>query len=249
MNALVVQNLTMAYADTPVVENLNFEVPRACLMAIVGPNGSGKTTTLRGLIGAMPRVSGTVTFATTTKHGLVYVPQRASVDWDFPLRVQDVVAQGRLGGLGLFGRFKPEDHAAVASALQKVDLEAFADRQIGELSGGQQQRTFLARALAQDGDLYLMDEPFQGVDATTERSMIAVLHELRARGKTVVVVHHDLSTVREYFDQVLLMNRTAIACGPTHEVFTLENLQRTYSGRLAVFDGAVVEAKAPRGLA
>jgi manganese/zinc/iron transport system ATP- binding protein len=167
---------------------------------------------------------------------ITYVPQRGSVDWDFPVNVYDVVCQGRFSHLGLFKRMRPEDRRIVADALQKVEMSEFSRRQIGELSGGQQQRVFLARALAHEGDVYLMDEPFAGVDAATERAIVDVLRQLQKEGKTVLVVHHDLSTVAEYFDQVLLLNKRLISFGDTQDVFTGENLQSTYGGKLAVLE-------------
>lgn len=242
MNVLEVRDLVMAYDRHVAVDGLSFDVPQGCVMAIVGPNGSGKTTTLKGIVGAVRPRSGVVRLSPEIQRrsGLVYVPQRASVDWDFPLRVRDVVEQGRAVRAGWFGRLGAADRELIDRAMDQVAMRDLAERQIGELSGGQQQRTFLARALAQDGDFYVMDEPFQGVDAATEHAIVEVLRELKSAGRTVLVVHHDLTTVRAYFDRVLLMNRRAVACGPTHEVFHRENLQATYEGRLVQFDGEVV---------
>lgn len=242
MNALEVRDLVITYDRHVAVDALSFDVPQGCIMAIVGPNGSGKTTTLKGIVGAIRPRSGVVRIAPEIqkRRGLVYVPQRASVDWDFPLRVRDVVEQGRAVRAGLFGRLGPADREAVDRAMAEVGISDLAQRQIGELSGGQQQRTFLARALAQEGDLYIMDEPFQGVDAATEHAIVDVLGRVKDAGRTVLVVHHDLATVRAYFDRVLLMNRRAVACGPTQEVFHRRNLQLAYDGRLVQFDDEVL---------
>lgn len=244
-DVLTVANLTAGYGGAPAIDGLTFSVEPGRLVGIVGPNGAGKTTMIKAIMGALPTISGEITVCgkrgKAALRDLVYVPQRASVDWDFPLTVRDVVAQGRYGSLGLLRRPSDEDRQRVESALEKVAISALADRQIGELSGGQQQRVFLARALAQDGRVYLMDEPFQGVDAATETAIIEVLRTLREAGHTVLVVHHDLSTVRDYFDEIVLLNIELIAYGPTAEVFVPEMLQRAYGGRLAVFDdGAVV---------
>lgn len=245
-DALEVQGLTVAYDGAPVVQDVSFKVSKGKLVGIVGPNGAGKTTMIKAMMDSLPIVSGRVeVLGEQGKHArreLIYVPQRASVDWDFPLTVRDVVMQGRYGSLGLLKRPRAEDRDRVASALEKVGITSLADRQIGELSGGQQQRVFLARALAQDGSVYLMDEPFQGVDAATESAIIDVLRALRTAQKTVIVVHHDLSTVRDYFDELILLNVQLIAHGPTAETFTPELLQKAYGGKLAMFDGAVVVA-------
>ena len=239
MKALEVRSLSVAYDGKPVVDGVSFAIDAGRLVGIVGPNGAGKTTMIKAIMGALPTISGEV--AVMGKSGraarsLVYVPQRASVDWDFPLTVKDVVMQGRYGSMGLLKRPKQADRDAVQQALEKVVITDLAGRQIGELSGGQQQRVFLARALAQEGDVYLMDEPFQGVDAATETAIIDVLRELRGRGKTVLVVHHDLSTVRDYFDEIILLNVSLIAHGPTKEVFTPALLNKAYGGKLALFD-------------
>jgi manganese/zinc/iron transport system ATP- binding protein len=207
-------------------------------MAIVGPNGAGKTTLIKSILGLIRPVAGHVQVLggpyRQRRESVAYVPQRGSVDWDFPTNVLDVVEMGRYGALGWIRRpGKPERERAL-DALRKVGMEAFAGRQISQLSGGQQQRVFLARALAQDADIYLMDEPFQGVDATTERAIVDILRELRATGKTVIAVHHDLQTVSEYFDWVTLLNVRLIASGPVIDVFTEENLRLTYGGMAAI---------------
>ncbi len=205
-------------------------------MAIVGPNGAGKTTFIKALLDLVPRAAGQVRIFgapyAERRHLVAYVPQRGSVDWDFPTNVLDVVMMGLYGRLGWFRRPGRAERAQAMQALDQVGMTAFATRQISQLSGGQQQRVFLARALVQDAQIYLMDEPFQGVDATTERAIIELLRTLRAQGKTVLVVHHDLQTVPEYFDQVMLLNVYKIASGPVENVFTEDNLRLTYGGRV-----------------
>ena len=236
--ALEVHDLTVAYHKKPVLWGIDLAVPSGQLVGIVGPNGAGKSTLIKACMGLMPTASGWVRFfgepfgRVATRIG--YVPQRESVDWDFPVNVMDVVLMGRFGRLGLFRRPSRADREVARACLEKVQMLPFAERQISNLSGGQQQRVFLARALAQEADLYFMDEPFAGVDATTEASIIAVLRELRDRGKTILVVHHDLPTARQYFDMLLLLNMRLVAFGRTPEVFTGDYLQQTYGGRLSI---------------
>jgi manganese/zinc/iron transport system ATP- binding protein len=206
-------------------------------MAVVGPNGAGKTSLIKSVTGLVRPVAGHITIFgkpyQEQRHLVGYVPQRNSVDWDFPTTVLDVVMMGRYGGLGWFRRPGPAERALALEALEKVGIAEFRGRQISQLSGGQQQRLFLARAIVQDARIYLMDEPFQGVDATTERAIVMLLKEMRARGKTVVVVHHDLQTVPEYFDWVTLLNVRCVASGPVDRVFTDRNLRLTYGGRVS----------------
>jgi manganese/zinc/iron transport system ATP- binding protein len=239
MNAVEVADLTVAYADKPVLWDVDLEVLPGVLMAVVGPNGAGKTTLIRAVLGLVKPAAGRALVygkAYEEQRRLVgYVPQRGSVDWDFPTSVLDVVLMGRYGRLGWVRRPGAEDRAAARQALEHVGMAELEGRQISQLSGGQQQRVFLARALVQEAEVYFMDEPFQGVDATTEKAIVELLRELRARGKTVIAVHHDLQTVPEYFDQVTLLNVRRIASGPVGEVFTEENLRRTYGGRAAFF--------------
>ncbi len=234
--ALDVADLTVAYRDQPVLWDVDLEVPEGVLMAVVGPNGAGKTTLIKAVLGLVPIAAGRVLVHGAPyqrKRQLVaYVPQRGSVDWDFPTDVLDVVMMGRYGALGWIRRPGKNERERAMAALEQVGMADFARRQIAQLSGGQQQRVFLARALVQDAKLYLMDEPFQGVDATTERTIVTLLQTLRSEGKTVLVVHHDLQTVPEYFDWVLLLNVRRIAAGPVPEVFTDENLRKTYGGRV-----------------
>jgi manganese/zinc/iron transport system ATP- binding protein len=233
--AIEVHDLTVAYRDKPVLWDIDLTVPAGVLMAVVGPNGAGKTTLIKAILGLLRPVSGAVLVHGTPyaprAQAVAYVPQRGTVDWDFPTTVFDVALMGTYGRLGWFRRPGAAERAATADALARVGMSAFADRQISQLSGGQQQRVFLARALVQDAPVYLMDEPFQGVDAVTEKAIVDILRELRARGRTVVVVHHDLSTVPEYFDWVTLLNVRKIASGPTATAFITANLKLTYGDR------------------
>ena len=234
---LAIGGLTVSYGDKPVLFSVDFVTPPGAMLVVIGPNGAGKSTLIKAALGIVPRVSGEVTsFGRPLKqarHRIAYVPQRASVDWDFPATVLDVVLMGLYRDIG-FLRFAGARHRRRAmDCLDRVGMQAFAHRQIGQLSGGQQQRVFLARALAQDAELYVMDEPFAGVDAATERAIIAVLKDLNQRGKTIICVHHDLATVRDYFSHVLILNVRRVADGPVAAAFTPENLQIAYGGRLA----------------
>lgn len=235
---LETHDLTVAYGKKPVLYGIDVEVPEGKLIGIVGPNGAGKSTLIKAIMGVVPMTSGWVKifgkpFKANAKR-VGYVPQRESVDWDFPVSVIDVVLMGRYGRLGWFSRPKKRDREIANESLDKVGMLPFANRQISNLSGGQQQRVFLARALAQQSDLYLMDEPFVGVDAATEAAIIEILQELKSQGKTILVVHHDLPTAKKYFDMLLLLNMRVVAFGPTAEVFTNELLQKTYGGRLTI---------------
>ena len=236
--AIEIEDLTVAYGDAPVLWDVDLEVPPGVLMAIVGPNGAGKTTLIKAVLGLVEPAAGRILIDGRPYDDLRltvgYVPQRGTVDWDFPTTVLDVVMMGRYGALGLFKRPGRAERAQAMSALEQVGMERLATRHISRLSGGQQQRVFLARALVQDADVYLMDEPFQGVDAATEKAIIQLLRDFRASGKTVVAVHHDVQTVEEYFDQVMLLNVRRIASGDVSEVFTDENIRLTYGGRLAI---------------
>jgi manganese/zinc/iron transport system ATP- binding protein len=236
--AIEVHDLTVAYRDKPVLWDIDLTVPRGVLMGVVGPNGAGKTTLIKAILGLIRPVSGAVLVNgrpySPRSRSIAYVPQRGTVDWDFPTTVADVVLMGTYGRLGWFRRPGRAEYAATAEALRRVGLSAVASRQISQLSGGQQQRVFLARALVQDAPVYLMDEPFQGVDAVTERAIVEILRELRNRGQTVLVVHHDLHSVPEYFDWVTLLNVRKIASGPVGEVFTPEHLKAAYGDRVRV---------------
>ncbi|MFN2381004.1 MAG: metal ABC transporter ATP-binding protein [Guyparkeria sp.] len=234
---LAVRGLTVSYGDKPAVFSLDMTVEDGSMTAIIGPNGAGKSTTLKAVLGIVPRLSGVVSVygqpLAKTRQRIAYVPQRASVDWDFPTSVIDVTLMGLARELGLLRPVREHHRERALECLDRVGMRDFADRQIGQLSGGQQQRVFLARALAQGADLYLLDEPFAGVDAATERAIIDVLKTLKADGRTVVAVHHDLSTVRDYFDHVMMINVHKVAEGPVAEAFTEDNLQDAYGGRLA----------------
>jgi manganese/zinc/iron transport system ATP- binding protein len=243
---LAITGLTVAYGDKPVLFDVDLTVPPGVMAAIVGPNGAGKSTLIKAALGVVPRVSGDVSVfgrpPGEQRRRIAYVPQRAGVDWEFPASVLDVVMMGLYREIGLFRLAGRRHRAAAMEHLARVGMEDFAGRQIGQLSGGQQQRVFLARALAQGADLYVMDEPFAGVDAATERAIVAVLKDLQTAGRTIVCVHHDLATVRDYFDYVVLLNVRKIAEGPVATTFTAANLQTAYGGRLAL---AQLSAGAP----
>lgn len=240
---LEIHDLTVAYHRKPVLYGIDLEVPEGKLIGIIGPNGAGKSTLIKAIMGLLPASSGWVkVFGKSYRenaHRVGYVPQRESVDWDFPVNVMDVVLMGRYGRLGLGRRPTKKDREVARECLEKVKMLPYANRQIGNLSGGQQQRVFLARALAQESDLYLMDEPFVGVDAATEAAIITILRELKSSGKTLLVVHHDLASAKEYFDMLMLLNMRLVAFGPTDEVFNPEILQTTYGGRLTILSDVV----------
>jgi manganese/zinc/iron transport system ATP- binding protein len=241
--AIEVNDLTVAYQENPVLWDIDLSVRQGALTAIVGPNGAGKTTLIKAVMGLVKPAAGQVRVLgrayREARRDVAYVPQRGTVDWDFPTSVLDVVLMGTYGGLGWIRRPGRAERDRARDAIEKVGMEAFADRQISRLSGGQQQRVFLARALVQDARLYLMDEPFQGVDARTERTIVDVLRELRGRGETVVAVHHALQTVPEYFDDVVLLNVRKIASGPVGAAFTEENLRLAYGGRVPFLQALV----------
>jgi len=234
--AIEITDLTIAYKEKPVLWDVDLEFPEGNLTAIVGPNGAGKTTLLKAILGLIPPSAGQVLVfgkPLRQQRRLVgYVPQRGSVDWDFPTSALDVVMMGRYGHLGWLRRPGKAERDLAMQALQSVGMQDFAGRQISQLSGGQQQRVFLARALAQDAAIYLMDEPFQGVDAVTERAILEMMRRLRDEGKTVIVVHHDLQSVPEFFDRAVLLNVRKIASGPVSEVFTDANLRAAYGDRV-----------------
>jgi manganese/zinc/iron transport system ATP- binding protein len=242
---LKIRDLTVAYHRKPVIWDIDLSIPEGKLVSIVGPNGAGKSTLIKACLELIPRSSGEVSIYGKSykkaRKQVGYVPQRESVDWDFPVSALDVVAMGTYGKLGWFRRVNKRSKALSMEALERVGLADYAHRQISQLSGGQQQRTFLARALVQDADIYFMDEPFAAVDAATERAIVELLKELQKRGKTVLVVHHDLATVPQYFDWTVLLNMRVVAAGPTDEVFNQENLRRTYGGKLTLFTQAANE--------
>ena len=225
MNAIEIKNLTVAYGENIALENVNLDIEVGSLMALVGPNGAGKSTLIKTILKFLKQITGKIKI---NGKNLAYVPQRNSVDWDFPTTLFDVVEMGCYGRVGLFKRVNKEEKVKVLKAIEQVGMLDFKDRQISELSGGQQQRTFIARALVQEADIYLMDEPFQGVDSTTEKSIVDILKKLKSEGKTLLVVHHDLQTVPTYFESVTFINKTVIASGKVKEVFTQENIDKTY---------------------
>ena len=233
-SAVMVHDLTVAYDEKPVLWDVDLNIPTGSLTAIVGPNGAGKSTLLKAVLGLIKPVSGGVEFPSigTNKktHKIAYVPQSSSVDWDFPATVLDIVIMGRYGHLGWFKRAGKKEKNLAIQKLKEVGMEAFVDRQISELSGGQQQRVFLARSLVQEAEIYFMDEPLKGVDAQTEKVIIELLKKLRNDGKTVVVVHHDLRTVKTYFDRVILINLSVVAEGEVQSTFTEENIAKAYGG-------------------
>lgn len=236
--ALEIHDLTVAFDRKPVLWNIDLTIPQGKLVGVIGPNGAGKSTLIKAVMGILPLSSGYAKLfdeeIDNVRHKISYVPQRESVDWDFPASVLDVVLMGRYAKLGLFKRPRKADHDIAMDCLRKVGMEAYAHRQISQLSGGQQQRTFLARALAQQADIYFMDEPFAGVDAATEKTIIGLLRTMTESGKTVIVVHHDLHSVSQYFDWVIMLNTRLVAFGPTNTTFTQKNLHETYGGKLTI---------------
>lgn len=245
MSAITTQNLRAGYQNNIILENISFSLPQAQATAIIGPNGAGKSTLLKGLMKLLPATSGEVLFfgepLKQQYHNIAYVPQREEVDWDFPICVLDVVLMGRHGQLKFWQRPSKQDKQLALDSLAKVGMQAFAQRQISQLSGGQQQRVFIARALAQQAKLYLMDEPFAGVDMATEKAIVALFKQLKSNNQTLVCVHHDLNTLQDYFDWVIMINGGLIAYGPIKDVLTLDNLNRTYDGRLPILQNLGLE--------
>jgi manganese/zinc/iron transport system ATP- binding protein len=248
---LSIHDLTVAYQRKPVIWDVDLDVTAGKLVGVVGPNGAGKSTLIKAVLDLIPKASGAIRIFgkpyPKARQRVGYVPQRESVDWDFPVSVLEVVTMGCYGRIGWCRPVGRSHKEAARLALERVGIAHLAERQISQLSGGQQQRVFLARALVQDADLYLMDEPFAAVDAATERAIVELLHELRSRGKTCVVVHHDLQTVAAYFDEVILLNMRVVAHGPTEEVFTEENLRKTYGGKLTLLSEIAETVARERG--
>jgi manganese/zinc/iron transport system ATP- binding protein len=249
---LDVHDLTVAYQRKPVLWDVDWTLHDPALVGIVGPNGAGKSTLLKAILGLVPITSGQVRMfgrpVDEVRLRIGYVPQRETVDWDFPVSVLDVVLMGTYGRLGWFVRPGRNERDWARECLNEVGIANLADRQIGQLSGGQQQRTFLARALAQKADVYFMDEPMAGVDAATEQVIFRLLARLREQGKAVIAVHHDLRTVPEYFDHVVLLNLRLVASGPTNSTFTPDNLRKTYGGRLTILEEAGEAVRAAGGM-
>lgn len=233
-----IHDLTVSYYKKPVLWGIDLALPPGKLIGVIGPNGAGKSTLLKAIMGLVPLDSGFVKLFNKPLHKVrnkvSYVPQRESVDWDFPASVLDVVVMGRYGQLRLFQRPGKADKEMAMQCLQQVGMEPFAQRQIAQLSVGQQQRVFLARALAQEAQLYLLDEPFAGLDAATEKAIIALLQSLTQEGKSVILVHHDLHTAPDYFDWAVLLNMRLIGAGPTQKILTPALLQETYAGKLTI---------------
>ena len=229
-------NLTVLYGRKPAIWNIDFKLPEGQVIGIMGPNGSGKSTLLKSIMGVVTPTTGYTKVydqeLNQVRHKVSYVPQRQEIDWDFPSSVWDIVSMGRFHVRGLFKRLTSEDNDIIQESLEKVNMLGFAKRQISQLSGGQQQRLFLARAIAQQGELFLMDEPFAGVDIATEEMIVDLLKEMKGQGKTLVIVHHDLHTAQSYFDHLVLMNTRLVACGKTSDVFTDQILTDTYGGKL-----------------
>jgi manganese/zinc/iron transport system ATP- binding protein len=234
--AVSISHLTVAYNNKPVLWDITAEIPQGVMLGVVGPNGAGKTTLIKSLVNLVKPMAGTIKiFGAPFAHirdQIAYIPQRATIDWDFPVTVFDVVMMGRFGALGWFGRPRAQDHISVYETLERVGLEQYKDTPISHLSGGQQQRVFLARALVQHANLYILDEPFVGIDAATEKTVVAILQELRAQGKTLLIVHHDLHTITHYFDWLLLLNVSCISIGPTAQTYTPSMLQHTYGNQI-----------------
>lgn len=241
-HAISVTDLSVSYDRKRVLNNIFLEIEEGHRYGILGPNGSGKSTLLKAMLGLIDDYTGTIQVlgqeVQQVRKRVVYVPQRSEIDFTFPATVRDVVLMGRYPHKRVFQRLNAEDNALAEEAMRELDILNLQDRQIGELSGGQQQRTFLARALAQRADILLLDEPFVGVDIPTEEKIIEVLRKLSAEGKTLMVVHHDLQAVPEYFDHVILLNQRLIAYGPTEEVFTPDMLKSAFGGQLALLQQA-----------
>lgn len=238
--ALQTEQLSVNYEKTPVLWDINLKIPQGCLVGIIGPNGAGKSSLIKAILNLIPTLSGKVLFfgqpLSGVRQRIAYVPQRESVDWNFPITVRELVMMGRYGKLGIGRRPRANDRQAVDDYLELVGIAPFSDRQINQLSGGQQQRAFLARALVQEADIYFLDEPFTGVDMATENTLIALLKRLRDKGKTIFIVHHDLSTVTHYFDWAIVLNMRLISAGLTDEAFTEETIHTAYGRNSALFD-------------
>lgn len=245
--ALYVNQLSVNYGKTPALWDISLEAPQGKLIGIIGPNGAGKSTFIETVLGLITPLSGKIEFfgqpLKNVRSRVAYVPQRKSVDWDFPINARDLVLMGRYGRLGMFQRPRQADYMAADHYLDAVGMLPYADRQISQLSGGQQQRVFIARALFQEADVYFMDEPFAGVDLATEAIILHLLRQLRAKNKTLFIVHHDLNNVESYFDWVVMLNMHLIACGNVQQVFNADTLYATYGKSYALFDEALKLAK------
>ncbi|WP_077602919.1 metal ABC transporter ATP-binding protein [Oceanobacillus sojae] len=234
--AFSVQDLTVSYGEQTALKNINFQVEKGKLVGVIGPNGAGKSTLMKASLGLISKDHGTIEFygkpVKQMRENIAYIPQRNNIDWDFPINVLDTVVLGTYPKLGVFHRPKKADRKRAQACLAQVGLQKFSKRQIGELSGGQQQRVFLARALAQQTEIFFFDEPFVGIDASSEETIIHILKKLRDEGKTVIVIHHDLSKAQEYFDDLVLINQDLIEAGPAASVLTPEALGKAYKSQL-----------------
>jgi manganese/zinc/iron transport system ATP- binding protein len=253
MNAIDIEDLTIHYERRSILWDLSFSLPSGILCGIAGPNGAGKSTLLKAAAGLVKPQSGRILFFGENfekmRRKIAYIPQRESIDWDFPITASDVVLMGRYNRFGLWGRPRKADCDAAECALDQLGLADAAGRQISQLSGGQQQRLFIARALVQQPDIFLMDEPFNGIDLATEKSIIDLLRRLKSDGKTILIVFHDLPNADKYFDYLLLLNRRLIACGPVDQVLTEEKLMLTFGKRQCLFDEvASLTAKTHMGI-
>lgn len=232
MNVIEIKNISVAYDETTVLENVNLNIKRGDFLALMGPNGAGKSTLLKTILNFIKPIGGEIKIKgklyKEVRKKIAYVPQRGSVDWDFPITLFDVVEMGCYGRVGFLKKINKTEKKNVERVIEKVGLTEFKERQISKLSGGQQQRAFLARAILQNAEIYLMDEPFQGVDSKTEKAIVEILKELKKSGKTLIVVHHDLQTVTSYFDAVAFINKTIVTAGPVEDVFNEENIEKTY---------------------
>lgn len=242
MNTIIkIEDVTISYDSKPVLWDIDLNIPKGALMAIVGPNGAGKSTLIKAILDLKKPVTGEILIENKkykeVRKKVAYVPQRTSVDWNFPTTVLDVVLMGRYGHVGWFKKLGEKDKKIANEAMEQLGIAHLKNRQISELSGGQQQRVFLARALVQEADIYIMDEPFQGVDIKTEKAIIELFRILQKQNKTLIVVHHDLDTVKEYFDYVTLINVKVVASGKVSDVFTIENIKKTYQNNLLLHVG------------
>lgn len=235
--ALSVQNLNVSYFGDSALKNISFDIREGSLVGVIGPNGAGKSTLIKAIMGLIPSQTDKVKILGSdlkkARKSIAYVPQRNDIDWDFPIQVLDVVLMGCYPHLGLFRRPKKKERDWAYQCLERVNMQKYSKRQIGELSGGQQQRVFLARALAQQADLFLLDEPFVGVDVSSENTMVQILRELQQEGKTILVVHHDLNKAHTYFDELLLLNKKLVAKGRVEDVLNSQVIQETYGNPLA----------------
>ncbi len=242
MYAIDAEALHINYGKTAILWDVSFQIPPGLVVGILGPNGAGKSTLFKAALGLIRPLSGKIDLLgrpiSDVRQKVAYVPQRESIDWDFPITAEEVVLMGRYGRMGFFGRLRKADWEAATQALELVGMAGFAKRQISQLSGGQQQRLFIARALVQNADLFLLDEPFAGVDLATEKAIVALLKRQKSQGKTVLIIHHDLTTIEEYFDWALLLNTHLVSCGPVSTAASPENLRRAFGKKQALFDEA-----------